>query len=229
LGALLAAMFVIPTALLAQAPIALESDARLQGVVVLESTFEPIVDAIVSLVGTDIETRTGPLGQFAIADAPLGTNWIRITAPGLPSVREQIEVTEDGIVFLQFRMPTDVFAYLDDVLVEAWRPGEVATSEAQTALDLLQRKVPGISRNSSGDVGNHDQALRLRGFSSLTADGEPLVVLDDVVLRGAPALELLSQIPAGDVESIEILSGPTAAFRYPFASNGVIRVRTRKH
>lgn len=227
-GSLLAVMCVLPAALSGQAAPSAETPAKLQGVVVVESTFEPIVDALVELLGTDFAVRTGALGHFEIPDAPLGTSWIRVTAPGLPSVREQVEVTDDGVVYLQFRMPTDVSAYLDELTVDVFRPDEAASAEAQTALDLLARKVPGVLRNSSGDVGNHDQAFRLRGYSSLVVDGEPLVVLDQVVLQGAPVMELLSRIPASDVASIQVLSGPTAAFRYPFASNGVIEVSTRK-
>jgi len=229
LSLLLATMCTAPAALVGQATSSVEGPARLQGVVVVESTFEPIPEATVSLIGTDFEVRTGPLGQFEIPDAPVGTMWVRVTAPGLPAVREQIEVTSEGVVYLQFRMPTEVSAYLNELLVDVWNPEDGVSAEAQTALDLLQRKLPGINRNSSGDVGNHDQAIRLRGYSSLVLSGDPLIVLDDVAMTGAPPLELLSRIPASDIATIEILSGPTAAFRYPFASNGVIRVRTKKH
>jgi len=201
--------------------------ARVQGVVVMESTFEPIPDAVVTVVGTDIATRTGPLGQFALSDVAEGTAWIRVSAPGLPSVREQVEVSADGVVFLQFRMPEDVFAVLDDVNVDVWG-GHGATAEATSALELVAAKVPSISSITSADIGDKNAAVRLRGVSSLTQSGDPLIVVDDVVIRGAPPLELLSQIPAGDVESIEVLRGPAAAFRYPFAANGVISIRTKK-
>ena len=40
--------------------------------------------------------------------------------------------------------------------------------------------------------------------------------------------DVLSQIPASDVEDIEVLRGPTAAFLYPFAANGVVEVRTKR-
>jgi outer membrane cobalamin receptor len=179
------------------------------------------------VVGTDIEVRTGPLGQFAIADVPEGTAWVRVTAEGLPSVREQVDISGDGVVFLQFRMPEDVFAVLDDVNVDVWG-AQGPSSEAASALELVAAKVPSISSITSADIGDRGQAIRLRGVSSLTQSGDPLIVVDDIVLRGAPPLELLSQIPAVDVESIEILRGPAAAFRYPFAANGVIAIKTKK-
>jgi predicted PurR-regulated permease PerM len=35
-------------------------------------------------------------------------------------------------------------------------------------------------------------------------------------------------IPASDVERIDVLRGPSAAFRYPYAANGVIQIKTRR-
>ena len=204
-----------------------EPPARLQGVVVLESTFEPIADAVVSLVGTDLEARTGPMGEFAFPETPDGVLWVRVAAPGMPAVREQVEITGPGIVYLQFRMPDDVAALLDNVLVDV-QGRTVETIEAASALDLLAQKVPSIKARSSGNVGDNSAAVRLRGFNSLTQNGDPLVVIDNVIAQGAPPLEILSRIPAADVESIEILRGPAASFRYPLASNGVIRVKTRR-
>lgn len=224
--ALLAMLCGIPALLSAQEP-PTTPPARVQGVVVHEATFEPIRDAVVTLVGTDIETRTGPLGQFAIADAPEGTAWVRVTAPGLPGVREQVEVTKDGVVFLQFRMPENVSAVLDEVLVDVSSPSELS-ADAKTALDMLALKLPSITGVMSGDLGSHDAPLRLRGYSTLSQDGDPLIVVDDVAVNGDYPLETLSRIPASDVASIELLKGPAAAFRYPFAANGVILVRTRK-
>lgn len=211
----------------AQVEQAREQPARIQGVVVMESTFEPVPDAVVTVVGTDIEARTGSLGEFALQDVPEGTAWVRVTVPGLPSVREQVDVSADGVVFLQFRMPKDVFAVLDDVNVEVWgrRP---ATAEAASALDLVAAKVPSISSITSADIGDRSAAVHLRGVSTLTQSGDPLIVVDDVLIRGTPPLELLSRIPASSVESVEILRGPAAAFRYPFAANGVISIKTKK-
>lgn len=212
----------------AQEPPPAERLARLQGVVVLESTYEAIIGATVSIIGTDIETQTGPLGEFAIPDAPLGTAWVRVAVADLPSIREQVEITEDGIVFLQFRMPEDVGTVLDEVIIRVSDP-DVASAEANTALDLLAIKIPSLTRSTSGFVGSNNGTVRLRGWSSITQDGDPLIVIDDVVLTGDRLpLEILAEIPAGDVESIEVLRGPTASFRYPYASNGVIVIKTKR-
>jgi outer membrane receptor protein involved in Fe transport len=218
----------LPAQALAQEPRDAARSARVQGVVVLESTWEAIIGATVSVVGTDVETQTGALGDFAILDAPLGEHWIRVSAPGLPSVRERIDVTENGIVFLQFRMPEDVSAVLDEVIIRVTDP-DVASAEAKTALDLLAIKIPSINRRFSGNVGDNSGAVRLRGYNSLEQNGNPLIIIDNVAMTmERPPLEILAEIPAADVESIEVLRGPLAALRYPYAANGVIKVTTTR-
>jgi outer membrane receptor protein involved in Fe transport len=206
---------------------AAEPPAKLQGVVVRESTFEAIEGALVEVVGTDFQTRTGPLGQFSLPEAPLGTAWVRVTVEGLPSVREQVEIKEQGVVFLQFRMPEDVFALLDEIQVDVRPTGQ--TGSATNALQMLAQKVPSVASHASGDLGDYDVAIRLRGFNSFINGGDPIIVIDGARVQGPTAFETLSRIPASDVESIEVLRGPAAAFRYPFAADGVILVNTRKN
>jgi hypothetical protein len=222
------AVLLAPTALMGQQSAA-QQQARLQGVVVRESTFEPIQDALVEVVGTDFTARTGMLGQFAIPDAPLGTSWVRVIAEGIPSVREQVDITAEGVVFLQFRMPEDVFALLDEIKVDVESPSDGLASRAGNALDLLALKVPTIARQASGDIADTDVTIRLRGYNSLNYNDDPLVVIDGAVVQGASAFDLLRQIPATDVASIDVLKGPAAAFHYPFAANGVIQITTHKN
>jgi len=220
------ALLLTPDFVLAQQAAA-TPPAKLQGVVVRESTFEAIAGALVEVVGTDFKTRTGPMGQFALPQAPLGTSWVRVTVEGLPSVREQVEIKEEGVVFLQFRMPEDVFALLDEIQVDVRRPA--GTGNATNALQMLAEKVPSVASHASGDLGDYDVAIRLRGFNSFINNADPLIVIDGARVQGPTAFETLSRIPATDVESIEVLRGPAAAFRYPFAADGVIVVRTRKN
>ena len=232
LGLLLVTQQALPLAAAAQQPL---PGVLLGGVVVDELTGQPVEAATVSLVGTDIEAETGRFGGFAFTDAPLGTVSVHVTAPGHPSVVQEVDVRVDRILFIQFRLPS-VTTVLSELLVGVpgllvGVPGDesVARLLAQlTAADLLAIKVPS-TRRTSGNIGKNDEQINLRGYGSFNQDLQPLVVIDGVrVLGSGTALDILSQIPAYDVEDIQVLRGPTAAFLYPLAANGVIEVRTKR-
>ena len=94
LGLLLVTQQALPLAAAAQEPLpGAPTGALLGGVVVDESTGQPVEAATVLLVGTDFETETGTYGGFAFTEAPLGTVSVRVTAPGHPSVVQEVDVS----------------------------------------------------------------------------------------------------------------------------------------
>jgi len=227
LGLLLVNQSALPLTTAAQQTIpgAPTTQARLQGVVVFEATGQAVESATVRLVGTDIETQTGRYGGFAFPGIEPGVVSVRVSAVGHPSVVQEVEVGNEGIVFIQFRLPS-IAAVLSELLVGAQREGPAEIG--LTAADLLVAEVPS-TRINTGIIGRTDYQIQLRnsGFS-FTENTEPLIFIDDVLMsRLGQALHTLSQIPASDVEHIEVLKGPAAAFRYPMAANGVVLVTTR--
>ena len=229
LGFLLAGANALPPTAMAQEPLpAAAAQPFLQGVVVLESTYEPVEAATVSLVGLDIETQTGYLGGFAFPDAPLGDVWVRVTAPGHPSVQHNVVVSAEGVVFVRFVLPS-IAAVLSGLRVESSRQGR-PVQDLRSAADLVAIEVPGL-RSLSDNVGGSSSSgpFRLRGVGSLTQSVQPLVYVDGLLVAHSTddALDVLRLIPAAHVESLEVLRGPAAAFLYPNAANGVIHVRTR--
>lgn len=93
----------------------------------------------------------------------------------------------------------------------------------QTAADLLQGKVAGLTvTTESGDV-TAKQTIRLRGSSSLTASSAPFVVID-----GVPGMDMNSVAPQ-DIESISVLKDAAATAIYGSRSaSGVILITTKK-
>jgi TonB-dependent SusC/RagA subfamily outer membrane receptor len=49
-----------------------------------------------------------------------------------------------------------------------------------------------------------------------------------VMMSRDQAYDALRNIPAADVEALEVLKGPAAASLYPFAANGVVLVTTKR-
>jgi TonB-linked SusC/RagA family outer membrane protein len=87
----------------------------------------------------------------------------------------------------------------------------------------IQGKVAGVQiRNISSEVGSSPE-IRVRGMGSLSADAEPLVIVD-----GFPQENGLGIVDVNDVESIEVLKDAASAAIYGSrAANGVIMVTTK--
>ena len=116
------------------------TDSRLQGVVLDESTFQPVDSAVVSVVGTDMTTTTGKWGTFSLPEAPLGNVSIRVSAPKHPTVVQDV-VVGSGVLYLQVMLPS-VAAMLRGLIVNTPHPDQASRNVARTAADLLADKVP---------------------------------------------------------------------------------------
>lgn len=198
---------------------------RLLGVVVDDATSEPVESATVTLVGTSVATTTERFGRFEL-EVPTGPVALHVTAPGRSSLIVDTEVRSDRPAFIRVPLPTFAVT-LSELLVEA-RGGGSGPAPARTAAELVAQKLPRAGVNS-GQVGQSDFDLTLRLATSFGGPEAPTIVVDGIVLsRGAAAFEALDRIPAADVEDVQVLRGPSAAFLYPFAANGVIVVTTRR-
>jgi len=92
-----------------------------------------------------------------------------------------------------------------------------------SAVQLLQGKVAGLSIYRPGGDPNGDYSVRIRGLSTIGAQVEPLVVID-----GVPGGKL-SSIDPQDIESMDVLKDGSAAAIYGTrGSSGVILVTTKK-
>ena len=91
-------------------------------------------------------------------------------------------------------------------------------------LDLIQGKVAGLQiTRSGGNDPNSGTSIQLRGVTSITGSGEPLIVID-----GIPGgnLDLLQQ---NDIASFDVLKDGSAAAIYGTrGTNGVILITTKK-
>jgi hypothetical protein len=193
-------------------------------VVLDERTLEPIAGARVTAAGMEIET--GPDGSFDFGPLPPGRTTIRVRAAGRPGLVDEADLTADAVVFYRFLIP-DAAAVLSELLVTASsREDEVGL----TAADLVAQKIPGLPPILVGPAGGTRYApVKLRGSSSISSRGEPMVIVDGIRLGElSGALRELSLIPAAEVEEVTVLMGPTAAFLNPLAAHGAILVATKQ-
>ena len=130
--------------------------------------------------------------------------------------------------------------------------GEQVNETPQQPIDqALQGKVPGaiISKNSGAPGGGIQ--VRMRGITTINAGSQPLYVVDGVIVSNesiANGINAITESAGGsnasnqddpvnriadlnpnDIESIEVLKGPSAAAIYGSkAANGVVIIETKK-
>jgi hypothetical protein len=201
-------------------------EATLQGTVVEERTGLAVPSAIVTLVGSNLQARTGPDGAFALSSVRTGAVILRVQAPGYPTVVDEVMFRPGTTVVLQVPVAVPQAA-LDEIVVNGSRSPSASDAGARTAADLVARQVPNLQGFTGAFNSSRGRAMsprvQTRGTSSFSGSAEPVIVLDGARLRGG--MDALRQIPAAHIKSIKVLKGPSAAFLYGSAE-GVIYIQT---
>ena len=123
----------------------------------------------------------------------------------------------------------------------------VGTTTIQTTDAALYGKVAGANIRSNGGAPGGGLSIQLRGISSLASASQPLIIVDGVyannaylrtgraTVSGAGAStqddgsNRLADLNPADIETVEILKGPSAAAIYGTRANaGVIIITTKK-
>ncbi|GMQ29430.1 SusC/RagA family TonB-linked outer membrane protein [Algoriphagus confluentis] len=123
----------------------------------------------------------------------------------------------------------------------------LGTTTIQTTDGALYGKVPGATIRSNGGAPGGGISIQLRGISSLTGASQPLIIVDGVYISNASqrtgratvtgagasnqddGSNRLADINPADIETIEILKGPSAAAIYGTRANaGVIIITTKR-
>jgi len=209
------------------------------GTVVDDVSGRPLHRALVSIRGLDLRGATQQNGQFLLENVPAGRHEVKFEADGYVSVVEELEIASSD--FLQIRLDP-VAAVLDEILVLAGRapsarPGgsTVQAPEGdgmwQSALDLLESQVPGVTVRRGGGLAN-GAAILIRGINSFRSDGAPSIYVDGVRIENAQtgynSIHSLEQIPAEVVSRIRVLKGAAESSGYTMGGNGVILIETRR-
>jgi hypothetical protein len=199
--------------------------APLHGQVVDEATLEPIRGATVALGSSSQSAPTDVLGNFSVLGAPSGKHVLRVRAGGYVDVLEEIEIQSDASLFLSIQLAR-VDAVLSGLMVTA-RPAERSGTVERTAADMVASQVVGAMVTYRG-AGQETRPFFMRGRGSMVLGGEPVVYLDGVRVGGtfSQALDILHQIPAAEVQQIQVLRGP-ATTTLSADSDGAILVTRR--
>ena len=212
----------------------------------------PLAGAQVQIEGTNYGQLTNAEGRFVILNIPPGTHTLRAVFIGYGPVAHEFTVTAGGTAEVDFELSTSALA-LDGIVVTA--TGQQRKRELGNAVgdidaaairdvapinnlsDLLQGRSAGVQILNSAGTSGVGSRIRIRGSSSISLSNEPLVYVDGIRVdnrmsglgAGGQESSRLDDFNPEDIESIEIVKGPSAATLYGTeAANGVIRITTRR-
>jgi TonB-linked SusC/RagA family outer membrane protein len=219
---------------------------------VLDEAGAPAVAAQVTIVGTQLGTQADNAGNYVIRGVPAGTQTVRATRIGLTPRSQVVTVAAGGDVTADFNLQRAV-ARLEEVVTTATgqtsrrETGNVVASIKADTLasvapiknvnELLQARTAGVQIIQGQGVIGASSSIRIRGTSSLSLSNEPLIVVDGIRLSNEAEpgntanvrINRFSTIDPQEIESIDIIKGPSASALYgTAAANGVIVIKTKR-
>ena len=219
---------------------------------VSDESGEPLIGVNVSVNGSSTGTITDFDGNFTIKAAESST--IKISYIGYAT--QMIPVSKKDFYQIIMRQDTEV---LDEVVVTALgikraekalsynvqqiKGDELTVVKDANFVNSLNGKIAGVSINKSGSGVGGATRVVMRGAKSIEGDNNALYVVDGIPLfntnmgntdsgimgEGKAGTEGIADFNPEDIESLSVLSGPSAAALYgSSAANGVILITTKK-
>lgn len=199
---------------------------------VLKDDGQPMQSASVQVKGTSNGTTTNDNGDFTISVPANGT----LVISAVDFLSQEIKINNKTNLNVSL---VSVNKSLENVIVVGYGSvrkeaitGSVASVNGEKLREIpsanisqaLQGRVAGVEMSQTSTRPGATMQIRIRGIRSLSADNNPLIVLD-----GIPFLGSLGDINPDDVKSIEILKDASATAIYGSrGSNGVILITTDK-
>ena len=205
---------------------------------VKDTTGEPVIGANVLVKGTTNGTITDFDGNFMLnvpKDAILSVSFVGYktaevkAAPTVMITLEDDSQVLDAVVVIGYGSVKK-----NDMTgsVTAIKPDKMNKGLITNAQDMMTGKIAGVSVVSKGGAPGAGATIRIRGGSSLTAENDPLIVIDGLAMdnKGVKGLSNpLSMVNPNDIESFTVLKDASATAIYGSrASNGVIIITTKK-
>ena len=201
---------------------------------VKDHTGEPLIGANILIKGTSVGTISDVDGNFTLKAAV--NDILSITCIGFKG--QELTVTGSNTpLVITLQEDTEM---LDEVVVIGYgqvkkgdvtgslltvKPDELNKGKQLTAEDALVGKVAGVNIVPGSGAPGSDGTIRIRMGASLSADNDPLIVIDGVPVSNAS----ISSINPNDIASFTVLKDASATAIYGSrASNGVIIITTKK-
>lgn len=201
---------------------------------VKDHTGEPLIGANILIKSTSVGTISDVDGNFTLKAAV--NDILSITCIGFKG--QELTVTGSNTpLVITLQEDTEM---LDEVVVIGYgqvkkgdvtgslltvKPDELNKGKQLTAEDALVGKVAGVNIVPGSGAPGSGGTIRIRMGASLSADNDPLIVIDGVPVSNAS----ISSINPNDIASFTVLKDASATAIYGSrASNGVIIITTKK-
>lgn len=207
----------------------ISAQTQVRGTVVDENG-DPAIGATIQVKGTTQGTVTDIDGVFTLSapsNSTLVFSYVGYETQELPvSANMRVELAPDSEL-------------LDEVLVVAFGTAkksaftgsakvvdseQLSKSQVTSVTNALAGAVPGLQLTSNSGAPGATSSIKIRGFSSLNAGNDPLIIVD-----GAPYSGDLSNLNPNDVESMTVLKDAASNALYGArGANGVIMITTKQ-
>lgn len=192
----------------------------------------PIAGVTVSVKGASKTTTTSSTGEFSIdakssstllftnvgykpAEVQVGTN------DRIEVILKADDISMEEVVVIGYGTQRKEAVTGSVASVSGEKMNEVPASNISRA---LQGRIAGVNMQQNSSKPGSPMQIRIRGTRSLTADNNPLVVLDGIPFAGS-----ISDINPSDIKSVDVLKDASATAIYGSrGANGVILVTTNK-
>ena len=211
----------------------------------------PVVGAAVVINGSNVGTTTNLDGEFTLNNVKNGD----VLSVSFLGYKTQ-DVLYSGQSYLNITLVEDT-EVLDEIVVTALgikrsekalsynvqqvKADEITTVKDANFMNSLVGKVAGVQINSGANGAGGASRVVMRGVKSLTGDNLALYVIDGVPMfnmmnsasgnnmSDQPGTDGVADINPDDIESISMLTGPSAAALYGnAAASGVVLITTKK-
>lgn len=223
------------------------------GRVIDATTSAPVSRATVVLDNLRRQATTDESGAYRMTDIPAGEHTIEVRRLGYAPATRGVVVADGAAATADFAL-TPVASRLNEVVTTVTGPQRrlevgnvVGTIDADSVVrsapvtslsDLINARVPGTQVILNNGMSGTSPRIRIRGLNSVTVANDPLLVVDGIRVENSTGTlgsgygqtpGRLNDLNPEEIESIEIVKGPSAATLYGTdAANGVIVVKTKR-
>jgi TonB-linked SusC/RagA family outer membrane protein len=240
----------------AKARLESQQASSISGKVTDKASGQPLAGARVQATGTQYVAITNQQGSYSIRSVRPGTYNLRIIMVGYASQQKTVPVSAEQAATVDWVLSPIPFK-LEDIVTTV--TGEqlkrelghsvgkieasqlVETAPIANLSQLLSGRIAGLTVVQNGGTSGQGARIRIRGISSVSLSRDPLLYIDGIRVSGdasggqagaswgGGAVSKLNDLNPEEIESIEVVKGPSAATLYGTqAANGIIRVTTKQ-